>query len=527
MRAIVKSRSQILLLADRVLAGALVTLVLGSALCFGGAVWWFPPAALLAGFLLATATLAHFLIQRRIAFLKSPLTALGLLGIALGVLQFVPLPPSLARRISPASQQVYTQGTLPRLAHADDPDLELDPGAAIRTPATVNRSATLHWLVRATLCLLVFWGTSHFADRLSRLYLIWGCLVAACLINGAFGMVQLTSGSSGLLGFLQPGYAPVWAPSLDDLLQTPSSAVLRRLDETPAAHPPDLEPAALVPQRPLLFGTMPASQGAFLALASLALPLCFATILHLLAPRGSAESLPTRLGRKGHGSLIALLLVLLVISALLTGSLAGKIFCIPFAIGLAAVGLPSALSPESRWTVIALTSLVLFSLALGVCLVAAWPVIVGGPVLFEPISWESSKALWTECAPILREFPWVGTGFGSFATIYPYFKGQDLSSTTALSSLLQFALESGVIGLAIVAAAVIWSLARLPTCLRLVGYSDRTLAYGLIAAALSFTLWFVMHWTIELPAIAISVSALGGTWNRWLSGGTDLFVERG
>jgi hypothetical protein len=93
--------------------------------------------------------------------------------------------------------------------------------------------------------------------------------------------------------------------------------------------------------------------------------------------------------------------------------------------------------------------------------------------------------------------------------------------------LLQCAVESGAVGLGIVGLAAFWCLFRLPVCLKRVGSADRTLAYGLIGAALGFTLWSVVHWTVELPVVAISASALGGTWNRWLAGGTDLFVERG
>ena len=66
-----------------------------------------------------------------------------------------------------------------------------------------------------------------------------------------------------------------------------------------------------------------------------------------------------------------------------------------------------------------------------------------------------------------------------------------------------------------------------PAVLKRVGSADRTLAYGLIGAAIGFSLWSVVHWAVELPAVAISASALGGTWNRWLAGGTDLFVDRG
>ena len=84
-----------------------------------------------------------------------------------------------------------------------------------------------------------------------------------------------------------------------------------------------------------------------------------------------------------------------------------------------------------------------------------------------------------------------------------------------------------MIGLGILGLAGLWSVCRLPFCLKRVGSADRTLAYGMLGAALGFSLWFVVYWTIELPAVAISVSAIGGTWNRWLAGGTDLFVERG
>ncbi len=96
-----------------------------------------------------------------------------------------------------------------------------------------------------------------------------------------------------------------------------------------------------------------------------------------------------------------------------------------------------------------------------------------------------------------------------------------------MSSVLQCGVESGAVGLGILAVADALVSVSLASCHQAVGPADRTLAYGLIGAALGFSLWSVVHWTIELPAVAISASALGGTWNRWLAGGTDLFVERG
>jgi len=525
----VNLRPRILLATDRVLATALVVLVLGSAVCFGGAVWWFRPAAAFMAFLLAGTMLVRLMVTGRSSFLKSPLTLLGLMVLAVGMLQLVPLPSRLARRISPTAQQIYSHGVWPKRVQADDSSAVVGEPAQVRSPSSLDRSATLRWLVGAAGCLGIFWVVSHFTDRLRRLYLVWGSVVAAFLLNGALGLVQVAGQSEGLFGCILPGRAAWWTPSLDNLLEAPTTTSLRRLGDstTTTSVNTTLERIALVPNRPFLFGTMMGGSGAFLALGSLALPLSLAIVLHVISPRGSRESFSSRLSHTGQGSLVVLLIVMLVVCSFLVGLMAGPWYSLPFGVGLLAVGLPSLAARGSRGPAIGLTILLVVSLALGATLVATWPRIVGGQPPVAPLSWESTRLLWTESLPLLKEFPVVGTGFGSFPTIHPYFKIHEASSTTAMSSLLQCAVESGVIGLGILGLAGLWSVCRLPFCLKRVGSADRTLAYGLLGAALGFSLWFVVHWTIELPAVAISVSALGGTWNRWLAGGTDLFVERG
>ncbi len=92
---------------------------------------------------------------------------------------------------------------------------------------------------------------------------------------------------------------------------------------------------------------------------------------------------------------------------------------------------------------------------------------------------------------------------------------------------MQVGAEGGTVGLGLMALAGAWSLFRLPRAVRCVGSADRSLVFGLIGAAIGFTLLSVVHWTVELPAVAIAASAWGGTWNRWLAGGTDLFVDLG
>ena len=73
------------------MAAAVVALVLGSVLGFGGAVWWFRPA-FAACSLPAGPTVLLRLLQGRMPIFKSPLTLLGFLPLALGFLQLAPLP---------------------------------------------------------------------------------------------------------------------------------------------------------------------------------------------------------------------------------------------------------------------------------------------------------------------------------------------------------------------------------------------------------------------------------------------------
>jgi len=521
-------RQKILVAAERVQGVLLAVLVLGSAVCFGGAVWWFPPAVGGLAFLLVLAKLVQLLAEGRMPWLKSPLTLLGVLGLAVGVIQSAPLPAGWARRVSPIAQEVYATRTWSRLAQADDPEADRPPAAPVRSPATLDRAATVRWLMGAAVCLAVFWTVAHYVDRRGRLYFVWGSVVAGFVLNAAFLVVQLSGQAEGCFGVILPERGPRWGPSLDDVLSSPTPAALRRLE---VARPvtgtgPGLERIASVPDRPYLFGTMMGGPGALLAMGSMALPMALAMALHLLAPRGSRERLGQRLGPSGHGGLALLLVGFLVVGAFLAGMMAGPRLCLPFAVALALVGLPAARGPGGRGASIGLTILVVLVLGLGAALVSAWPLVFGSQPPVSPVSWESARLAWAEGLLIVRDFPWLGSGFGSFATIHAYYKSLDPPAGFAASSLLRCGAEAGLAGLALLALGGLWSLWRLPASLKRVGSADRALALGLIGAVAGLGLWSALHWTVELPAVAIAASALGGTWNRWMAGGTDLFVER-
>jgi hypothetical protein len=78
----------------------------------------------------------------------------------------------------------------------------------------------------------------------------------------------------------------------------------------------------------------------------------------------------------------------------------------------------------------------------------------------------------------------------------------------------------------LVALAGLWGLTRLPGAFFRVGSADRALAAGMVGAVACFALISTIHWTVDLAAVALAASAVAGTCNRWLAGGTDLFVER-
>ena len=517
-------RLRLLLATDRLLAVVLTTLLVGTTLAFGGAAWWGRPfiAVLTAAFILLG--MIRILLEGKLRVLKSPLAFFGLLAVLLAAGQLAPLPPKAARLLSPHAREVYSLGVLPSHALADDAGLELPEPAGSRSPVTLDRSATLRWLAGAVVCLALFWGVSHFADRLGRLYLVWGSIVTAFAVNTVFALVQVVCGANGLYGFIEPGKGPSWAPSTEDLLSAPGATVLRGL----SGDGPDALPAwaSLVPEHAFHLGSLLGGPGAYLALGSIGLPLTLALALQVMAPRGSRESLSARLGESGQGSLVLLLGCLLVAGGLLVGLIAGPFLSVPFAVALVLVGIPCARPTGLRWSGVGMTLMVLAALGLGIgC--GEWS--ARNPGLIAPVrvpGLAASARVWTDTWKIIRDFPVLGTGLGSFASVYPHYKSHDAAHTTALSSVAQWVSETGLIGLALLVAAGLWSLSRLPDAMRRVGSADRALVFGLIGAAVGFSLYATVHWTVELAAVALSASALGGTWNRWLAGGTDLFVER-
>jgi hypothetical protein len=429
--------------------------------------------------------------------------------------QLIPWPAAVVQRVSPQSVAAHKQGVLSNRAAADDPDHGPPSLGTGRAPLTVNRSATIRWLASAATCLALFCVAAHFADRLGRAMIVWGSVVASLFVCATFGVVQLVGGSGALYGVLETGNGPSWCPSTSDLMTMPNTTVLRPASRAASAW------SIKKPDMPAAIGGLMGGTGAFLALGSLGLPLSVGLLLQLLAPRGSREGLARRLALSGHMGLAIFLLGLSLLSAGLIGRLAGTLLCLPFVVGVVLAGLPGAWSSGLRWTAIGVTALVLAALGLGLAIGRS----ADGSNQTRPFSEPPARPAWGEAMRIARDFPVAGAGLGSFASISPYYKTRDETTTTARSSLLQWWAETGAAGLVVLGVAVFWSAARLPAGIRRVGSADRTLAYGLLGTLVCFGLFSALHWTVELTAVALAASAVGGTFNRWLAGGTDLLVE--
>lgn len=509
---------------DRCLGALIALIVGGSVLAFGGRVWWGPPVlAALCG-LLVGASLLRALLEGRARFLKSPLFALGVLAVGLAACQVAPIPPGVLARVSPASWSAYAHGFLPDRARALDASVSIPEAPSVRAPVSIDRPATLRGMMGALACLAVFGVVARYTDRLRHLYLVWGCVVVAFFLNTGLAAVQLASDQPGLFGWIEPGRGPVFAPSLADMASGPGSSLLRVSVE---GQPGRFSWASPVPERPFAIGSQMGGPGAYLALGSIGLPLALALALQLMAPRGSRESLSGRLRESGQGSLVLLILTMLLASALLAGVLAGPWFSIPLGAGIVLAGLPSARSTGLRWIAVGLSCVVLLFLAGGVALGELWAASNTSPPPVARADVATSAQVWRDALAILGDFPVAGSGLGTFGTIYPLYKSIDAASSTAKSSVLQWGVETGLLGLTLLGLAGLWCVFRLPGALRRVGTADRALAFGLIGALVGFTLFSTVHWTVELMSVALAASAVAGVGNRWLAGGTDLFVERG
>ena len=257
-----------------------------------------PVAAILASSF-ASAVLARAAVLGRWSVLRSPLTGLGAAAVMLAVVQVAPLPPALAAKLSPRSRAVYSQGVLPDRALADDPAVELPEGSLVALagePRPPGDAPLAGRPPRAAWACSGAWPTSPTGSAARP----WsgGRSSRPSRRTRRSPWSRSPEARPGSSASIEPGPGRPWVPSRAILLTTPNATALRAL---PEAAPRPRRVGGRPARPPRTLGTLPGGAGAYLALASLGLPLALGLALHWIAPAGQPRAAWPRGWRRPTG----------------------------------------------------------------------------------------------------------------------------------------------------------------------------------------------------------------------------------
>jgi putative inorganic carbon (HCO3(-)) transporter len=185
---------------------------------------------------------------------------------------------------------------------------------------------------------------------------------------------------------------------------------------------------------------------------------------------------------------------------LLTGSRGGLV-----AFGCMALSVLWCLVPKGRWG--AAKAIAVLVLVLGVVVVLARH---GGLLRFGMESLEARTDYWGGAIRIIKDHPWIGTGPGTFGSIYPMYKTALTEEAAAVhNNYLEMWSDSGI--LAFVAFAVLWIVA-VRDSFRLARERAGDVAAATICGALvGWTVHGLVDFELYVPGVALPVFILLGT----------------
>jgi O-antigen ligase len=128
----------------------------------------------------------------------------------------------------------------------------------------------------------------------------------------------------------------------------------------------------------------------------------------------------------------------------------------------------------------------------------------------ELISVVGRTTVWSDSLNMVAAFPFVGSGYGTFAAAYPFFRSPEirLLYKHAHNDLLQAIVEGGAVG------AIFLALLMIPILRAIAGgVSGRrgTLAVGFAAGLIVFLLHSLIDFNLHIPANAATASIIAGT----------------
>jgi putative inorganic carbon (HCO3(-)) transporter len=185
---------------------------------------------------------------------------------------------------------------------------------------------------------------------------------------------------------------------------------------------------------------------------------------------------------------------------LLTGSRGGFA-----AFGCMTIAVLWCLLPKGRWgTAKAITALVA---VLGVVVALARH---GGLMHFGTGSLEARTDYWHGAVRIIKDHPWIGTGPGTFGSIYPMYKTALTEEAAAVhNNYLEMWSDSGV--LAFIAFAVLWVVAVWDSFRLARERAGDVAAAAICGALVGWTVHGLVDFELYVPGVALPVFVLLGT----------------
>ena len=499
----------------------LLLVLAASGLLFGGAVWWFRPLAMMGVSLAVAGGLVRIGCLRSRLFLRSPMLLASLLLFAWATAQLVPLPRAIVRNFAPMSDRVYALGQSPANAYAK---ADTAPAVAIssRIPISLNRSEGVRGLLCMAVGLSVFWFVGVWTDRLPKLLLVMGLLVALGMINSALICLQLMDGSTGLYGLFQPDQRMVVGPGWVDIGSAPQMMTLAQL---PAAEA-QAEPWMV--QRPTgagLIGMMPGGIVAWACLQSAAVPALFGCLCYLAQRRGSRFGIVERLRDRGVLTLWLVMAGSLVLTALLIGSIGSMPVLVAPVFGVLLAAFFAFRADLEKRVTLALLAIfsagVLGGFAIG-------PAQAGSlDQGFEGIwsDWSIYGVFAKDSVRIWRLSGWTGLGLGAYSSVAPYLKQTFVQPSSSVSSLLTLLAELGLPAVAIIGCTAAWAGLRVMTRTLGVDTEHRCLLGAILGSAAGILMGVAIMPGWGLPVLTLLACSMLGLADRCLCGASDLFVE--
>ena len=398
-----------------------------------------------------------------------PKRVLGLLAglLLLGVVQMLPLPGAAIRTVSPQTVEVR-ESTLPDSAALDAETalLGVAPDSLdARGTLSVEPDATASALrTGAALCALLIVATHVAATCGLRALCL--ALLASAAFQGLYGLIVLAS-----------GYDRIWNVAKTAYLNSATGTFVNR--------------------------------NHFADYLAMALP-CGAALWIAGLQRASTRKrgwFVQTFSSRGSRNLLLLLALLIGMAGLLVSfSRAG------IALGVTAVAATLWLGTRSRRPTM---RVVIVVLALAVALMplaqlgadALWSRLENSAEDFSNPG--SRGTVWGDTLDLARAFPVFGTGFGTFAAVYPKYRSPEVRRffAHAHNDLIQFAAEGGAIGAILLIALLVLLARRLFAAIR---GEYGTLGIGAAVGLSATLLHALIDFNFHIPANAALAAVLAG-----------------